>query len=190
MEQSQNSERSLDDRIAARMKALRGDREWSLDTLAQKSGISRATLSRLEIGQVSPTTSVLGKLCAVYGLSMSRLMAMIETEFVPLITGEEQASWLDPETGFERKTISPPADTLAAEVLECVLPAGRRIDYLEPPLPGLEHHLYLLEGFLKMTIEGHPYSLREGDCLRYQLHGRSIFETRKDSLAKYILVIV
>ena len=36
--------------------------------------VSRASLSRLENAEVSPTASVLGRLCAAYGLTMSRLM--------------------------------------------------------------------------------------------------------------------
>lgn len=190
MEQSQTIDRNLDHRMAVRLKALRGEGGWSLDALAQRSGVSRATLSRLENGQVSPTASVLGRLCSVYGITMSRLMAMIETGFAPLVQQDEQAVWQDPETGFTRKSVSPPADTLNAEVLECMLPAGARIDYPEPPVPGLEHHLYLLAGALKMTVDDHVHTLHKGDCLRYQLYGRSIFETLKDHTAKYILVIV
>ncbi len=183
-------DKSLDDRMAARLKALRNERGWSLDELSIKCGVSRATLSRLENAEVSPTASVLGKLCSAHGLTMSRLMAMVETVFAPLVPREDQASWEDPETGFCRKTVSPPAQTLSAELLECVLPAGKRIEYLNPPVPGLEHHIFVLEGFLEMTVDGNLYGLRKGDCLRYQLYGPCVFETRKDQLAKYVLVIV
>lgn len=184
------TERSLDDRIANRLKALRLDRGWSLDALSARCGVSRATLSRLEKAEVSPTASVLGKLCAVYALPMSRLMAMVETDFAPLIARRDQSVWEDPETGFTRRSLSPPAETLAAEVLECALPAGTRLDYASPPRPGLEHHLIVLEGRLDMTIEGLSHSLRKGDCLRYQLFGPSRFETPQGRPAKYLLVMV
>ena len=184
------TDRSLDDRMADRLKTLRGERGWSLDELSKKCAISRATLSRLENADVSPTASVLGKLCSTYGLTMSRLMAMVETDFAQLVPREEQTIWEDPETGFRRKTISPPAQTLGAELLECVLPAGKRIEYLKPPRAGLEHHILVLEGALEMTIDGQSYRLRKGDCLRYQLYGPSIFQTRKDQFAKYMLVIL
>ena len=41
-------EESIDQRIAGRLKSLRNERGWSLDELARLSGVSRATLSRLE----------------------------------------------------------------------------------------------------------------------------------------------
>ncbi len=55
---------SIDRRIAQRLKGLRAERGWSLDELAGRSSVSRATLSRLENAEVSPTANVLGKLCA------------------------------------------------------------------------------------------------------------------------------
>lgn len=180
----------LDTRLSQRLRKLRTKRNWSLDDLAERSGISRATLSRLENSEVSPTATALGKLCSAYGLTMSRLMMMVEQTFIPLIQRDSQTLWEDPETGFTRRTISPPAEALAAEMLECSLPAGRRIRYDDTPRPGLEHHLYLLSGALKLTIGGKTCDLKSGDCLRYRLDGPSIFETSSKRAAHYILTIV
>ena len=46
----------LDQRLAGRLKALRLARGWSLDELAGRAGVSRATLSRLENAEVSPVS--------------------------------------------------------------------------------------------------------------------------------------
>lgn len=189
MRNPSENESPLDDRIANRLKTLRAERGWSLDDLAARCGISRATLSRLENGEVSPTASVLGKLCACYGLAMSRLMAEVETDFEPLVRHDEQTVWEDPETGFVRRSVSPPAQTLGAEVLHCHLPADTRIEYRDPPRPGLEHHLVMLSGALTMTVGGTAYTLTKGDCLRYQLHGPGTFETGKRT-ATYMLVVL
>jgi transcriptional regulator with XRE-family HTH domain len=85
MENAYSDNTSIDQLIAQRLKLLRAERGWSLDELAKRSNVSRATLSRLENAEVSPTASVLGKICAAYGLTMSRLMYMVEDNFVPLI---------------------------------------------------------------------------------------------------------
>lgn len=181
---------SIDRRIAQRLKALRGERGWSLDTLAQMSSVSRATLSRLENAEVSPTTAVLGKLCAAYGLTLSRLMHMVEDGFAPLIRRAEQPLWEDPDIGFTRRALSPPAQGLAGEALECEIAPGQRIAYDAPPRPGLEHHLVLLEGHLTVTVSGESHALSPGDCLRYQLFGPNAFETPQDSGARYLLFIL
>src|SRR5262245_59903077 len=101
MEMQQIDGASVDQRIAVRLKELRADRGWSLDELAGRSGVSRATLSRLENSAISPTTSMLANLCAAYGLTMSRLMHMAEGNFAPLIRRGAQTQWHDPAIGFK-----------------------------------------------------------------------------------------
>jgi transcriptional regulator with XRE-family HTH domain len=177
-------------RLAQRLRSLRTERGWSLDELAGRSAVSRATLSRLENGDVSPTAYVLGKLCAAHGLTMSRLMRMVEEDFAPLVRRSEQMVWSDASIGFRRRSVSPPAQPLAGEALECVLDPGARITYEVPPRSGLEHHLILLEGRLCVSLDGRGHDLLPGDCLRYRLFGPSAFATGEDCGARYILFIV
>lgn len=190
METTSVADASIDRRIAQRLKALRGERNWSLDDLAGRSGVSRATLSRLENAEVSATANVMGRLCAAYGLTMSRLMRMVEDDFVPLMRRDAQPVWSDSSVGFRRCSISPPAQTLAGEALECELKPGAQIAYDAPPRPGLEHHLFLLEGELAITLGEERHELAPGDCLRYQLFGPSAFATPKHSGARYVLFMV
>lgn len=190
MERTATHDTTIDQRIAERLRALRAERGWPLDELARRSGVSRATLSRLENAEVSPTASVLGKLCAAYGLTMSRLMLMVEDGFPPLVRRDDQPLWTDPEVGFRRRSVSPPAQSLAGEALDCELGPGVRIDYEEPPRPGLEHHLVLLSGRLAVTVDGRTHELGPGDCLRYQLRGPSAFSTPDGSGARYLLFMV
>src|SRR5205085_9838121 len=126
MENIYSDTTSIDRQIARRLKGLRAERGWSLDELARRSNVSRATLSRLENAEVSPTANVLGKLCETYGLTMSRLMHLVENEFSPLVPRDCQPVWTDPETRFHRRSISPPAQALAGEALECRLEPGTR----------------------------------------------------------------
>jgi transcriptional regulator with XRE-family HTH domain len=185
-----SDETTIDHLIAQRLRELRSDRGWSLDELAQRSRVSRATLSRLENAEVSGTASVLGKLCSAYGLPMSRLMRMVEGDFAPLVHRDAQPVWVDPGNGFRRRSISPPAQPLAGEALECTLPAGTHIAYDATPRPGLEHHLVLMDGRLSVTVDGQTHELRPGDCLRYQLFGASAFVTPPKHSARYLLFIV
>ncbi len=176
--------------LARRLKELRLKQDWSLDQLAEQSGISRATLSRMENGDVSPTAHALGRLCAAYSLTLSRLMMMVETSDAPFVPREQQPVWEDPKTGFVRRSVSPPTENMMCEVLECTLSPGATITYPKSPKAGLEHHLVLLSGELTLEIEGTTYDLKTGDCLRYRLVGSSTFDAHKSRGCKYHLVIV
>lgn len=184
-----NDDDTIDRRIALRLKGLRSERGWSLEDLAARSGVSRATLSRLENAEVSGTASVLGKLGTAYGLTVSRLMHLVEEGFAPVVKRADQPVWQDPETGFHRRSISPPAQGLAGEVIEGTLKPGAHIAYETPPRPGLEHHLVLLDGALTLVTEGRTHQLEPGDCLRYQLFGGNAFTAGKKG-ARYMIFMV
>ena len=100
---------SIERRIAQRIRSLRTERQWPLEELSQRSGVSRATLSRIENGEVSPTAAVLCKICGAFELTLSRLMVLVEEGFAPHLPRDGQVLWADPETGYQRRAVSPPA---------------------------------------------------------------------------------
>ncbi|OUR76651.1 XRE family transcriptional regulator [Alphaproteobacteria bacterium 46_93_T64] len=177
-------------KLAERLLLLRKSKDLSLEQLSVESGISRSTLSRLEKAEVSPTTEILGKLCAVYGLSLTRMLSAVEDSFEKVIRVKNQSLWEDKTTGFNRRSISPPSNSLAAEVVECQLRADTHLSYDSPSIAGQEHHLIMLDGYLELTIEAEKHCLNAGDSLRYKLFGASKFETTKRSPAKYLLVLI
>jgi transcriptional regulator with XRE-family HTH domain len=180
----------IERRIASRLSQLRSERGWSLERLAERSGISRATLSRLERGELSPTASMLGRLCATFGWTLSRLMAEAETRAASVIPAAEQARWTDPGTGYQRRMLSPPGPGLRGELVEVRIPAGATVAYEATPVAGLEHHLWLLDGALTLEVEGSSHQLRPGDVVRYILHGGSRFTATGRRQARYVIALV
>ncbi len=180
---------ALDSRLAARLAALRAERGWSLDQLAERSGIPRTTLSRLERGETSPTAALLGRLCTAHGRTMSRLLAEVEAEPARLLRADEQPVWTDPETGYVRRSVSPPAAGFDAELVEARLPPGADIAYAAPGVQGFEQHIWVLAGVLELTVEGATHRLELGDCLRFRLFGATRFRAPADDGAHYALVV-
>ena len=190
MKTSARADDSIEMRIAQRIRLLRTERQWPLEELASRSGVSRASLSRIENGEVSPTAAVLCKLCTAFGLTLSRLMVLVEEGFTPLLPRGSQVTWTDPDTGYQRRAVSPPALGLSGEVVESMLKPSTRIAYEQPPRAGLENHLVMREGALTLTVGGVAHDLAPGDCLRYRLDGPSLFETPAHSGARYLLFMV
>lgn len=181
---------SVDARLAARLGELRTEHGWSLDELSRRSGVSRSTLSRLERGELSPTAALLGRLCAVYERTMSRLLMEVEAEPPMLVPAERQPVWRDETSGFVRRSVSPPHAGLRGEVIEGRLDAGAVVSYEDPPVAGLEQHLWVLEGALEITVQGTVHTVRTGDCLRFRLRGPSRFHCPGPGPVRYALLIV
>lgn len=177
-------------RLAARLVDLRTAQGWTLEEAARRCGVSRSTLSRLERGELSPTAAQLGALCTAHATTMSRLLAEVEARPRPLIRAREQEVWRDDASGFTRTSVSPPHPDLRAEVVHGVLDPGADIAYREPPLPGLEQHIWMLEGVLDVTEEGTSHALHSGDCLRFRVWGPVRLRCPGPAPARYALVAV
>ena len=180
----------IERRIAQQLATLRAEHGWSLDRLAERTGISRATLSRLERSELSPTAAMLGTLCSVYGWTLSRLMAEAETPPPNLVPSAQQSTWTDPETRYRRRIVSPPAPGLRGELVEVHIPAGATVSFATAPIAGLEHHLWMLEGALTLEVDGVTFRLRTGDCLRYVLTGPTRFQSTGKRGARYLIAMV
>ncbi|MFE7727847.1 helix-turn-helix domain-containing protein [Streptomyces anthocyanicus] len=180
----------VDARLAARLAELRAERGWSLGELAERSGVSRSTLSRAERGETSPTAAVLNRLCAVYGRTMSQLLSEVEAEPALLVRAAEQPVWEDRPAGFVRRSVSPPHPGLRGELVEGRLAAGADIAYDRPPVPGLEQHVWLLEGALEITAQDVEHHLAAGDCLRMRVWGPTRFRCPGPGGARYALAVV
>src|SRR5262249_32457732 len=86
---------TLDTRLGARIRVERENRGWSLPDLAERSGVSRAMINKVERGAASPTASLLGRLSGAFGLTLSMLLARTETDHVGrLVRSDEQFRWV------------------------------------------------------------------------------------------------
>ncbi|MGX1882500.1 helix-turn-helix domain-containing protein [Streptomyces sp. NPDC055287] len=182
--------KTLEGRLAARLCELRTEQGWSLEELARRTDVSRSTLSRLERGEISPTASLLGNLCAVYGRTMSRLLAEVESEPPQLVRVDRQLVWRDHESGFTRRSVSPPHPGLRGELVEGVLRPDADIAYEGPPVPGIEQHIWVLEGALEVTVGGVAHEIHAGDCLRFRLWGPSRFHCPGPGPVRYAVMVV
>lgn len=153
-------------RLAARLKAEREARGWSIAELAARSGVSRAMISKVERAEASPTAALLGRLSGPFGLTVSTLLARAEAAPGAGVVARAAAQplWRDPGTGYLRRQISPPgADP---ELVRVELPAGARIAYPAASYTLLKGQLvWLLEGELIFREGAVAHRLAPGDCL-------------------------
>jgi len=62
--------------LSVRVKKLREQKGWSLETLSAACGVSRAMLSQIERGQVNPTLAVTFNIARAFEMSIGELVEM------------------------------------------------------------------------------------------------------------------
>lgn len=183
------SDTELDRRIGNRIRIERESRAWSLTDLATKSGVSRAMLFKLEHAQSSPTAHLLGKLSGAFGMSVSTLIARAETVHGRLLRKAEQPQWVDPETGFVRRHVSPRSD-LPLDLVRVTLPAGKEAAYPASAYAFLRQLIWILEGDLVFVEGTTVHTMHEGDCLELGPPTDCVFMNKTQQPCVYAIAVI
>ncbi len=176
----------LTDKIAARVRIEREARKWSMADVAEHSGVSRAMISKIERGESSPTTTVLGRLCGAFGLTLSTFLTRAEGYAGRLIRASEQPSWTDPETGCVRSLISPRAGG-PIEMVAVDLPAGAEIMFPASIYAVFHQIVWVLVGQLTLVEGETEHLLDVGDCLELGPPAQCTFRNETDEPCRYLV---
>ncbi len=184
-------EQQLEQAIGIRIRTLRLEKGLTLDDLATASGVSRAMISRIERAEASPTASLLARICAALGLSLSAFFAEEGQQASPLARRQEQQVWRDPENRLHQAVgLGAPARPSDVDIVEVEFPAGARVSF--PPHAasrGMTQHVWLFDGELEMTAGETLYRLRPGDCLFMPVGEGHVFHNPGNAPARYCVVL-
>jgi transcriptional regulator with XRE-family HTH domain len=184
----------LNRRIASRVRALRRGRTLSLESLAERSGVSRSMLSLIERGETSPTAVVLEKVAAGLGVLLSSLFegdpGARRMAKGPLARRADQPVWKDPASGYLRRSVTPPDCGQPMRIVEVRFPAGQRVAFdNEARGAGVCQQVWMLEGSMDLTVGTQRHRLAAGDCLAMRLDEPILFHNPTRKLARYAVVI-
>lgn len=175
--------------IAQRLKTLRTERGWSLDELAQHSGVSRAMISRIERQEASPTAGLLSKLSDALAVTLSGLMSEPQAPRHQVSRRDAQPQWRDPQTGYLRRLVSPAGGEDDTDIVAIDLPPGAKVRYDAHTGARYEQQVLLVQGRLRLMVGGETLELLPGDCTRMPLEADHVFENPAQETAHYLVVV-
>lgn len=161
-----------------------------MEELAERSGVSRAMISKLERGEKNPTLVVAAKLAEGFGVTLSQLVGMEERREVMVVPRDRRMVMRDPETGFERQLLSPSFGGRGIEFIRNVIPEDSTSGEFPPHRRGVEEYIVVEKGRLQAVIGGEEYLLKEEDAMYFEADVRHRFDNVGDGECSYYLVIV
>lgn len=180
-------EDNINQRIGVRIRLERESRGWSLSDLAERAGVSRAMIHKIERGESSPTAMLLGRLSGAFGISMSTLIARAEMQEGKLLRLADQPVWQDPQSHYLRRHVSPRSD-LPIDLVQIELPAGSDI-----PMPASSYALarqliWLQRGELVFVEGDTRHAMQAGDCLELGPPNDCRFVNESSENCTYLIV--
>jgi len=175
--------------IGRRITQKRAGLDLTLDQLAERTGVSRAMISRIERGESHASAVVLNKLSGGLGISLSTLFAGEDAPVSPLLRLADQPCWRDPASGYLRRDVSPPGTGSPVQIVEVEFPAGAEVAFDNFAQKLIDQHIWLLEGEMELEQAGVTHHLRPGDCLHMRLGARNTFRNPGNKPARYAVIL-
>lgn len=179
----------IDSSLGSRIKLERESRGWSLTELAERAAVSRAMIHKIERGESSPTAHLLGKLSGAFGLTISTLIARAETDGGRLLKASDQPVWVDPETGYVRRRVSPASD-LPFELVHVTLPPGREVPMPRSAFAFLRQLIHVLQGELTFVEGSVRHAMAAGDCLELGPPADCVFVNESAADCLYLVAVL
>lgn len=171
-------------RLGARLRDLRRARGLAARTVAERSGVSAAYLSRLEHGKVSPTVSTLTRVVSAMGESVASLFG--DDESGPVVRRDERG--LVRHQGVDDFRVTP-GRARRLEIIETFVQPGAGSGDDEYTYPADEQCLLVLEGALRVWLDGAPYDLGEGDAITFPSRTPHRWENPGESTTRALCIV-
>ena len=154
------------------MRLERDSRGWSLADLAERSGVSKATISKIEREEVSPTAMILVRLAGAFDLTLAGLLVRAENQG-RLTRAGEQPVWRDHPL----------------EIIEVELPARQRVVLPASSYARIRQTVWVRTGSLVIIEAGERHVLGAGDCLGFGPPSEVIFSNETGAPCSYVVAL-
>lgn len=152
-------------KIGERLKEIRSTRQFTLDDVAELTGVSKPMLGQIERGQSSPTINILWKISTGLKIPLSFFCKQKEAEYV--LAGLDKDNVITEENGGMRAYPLFPFDPVRnVEVFYIEFDAGVSHKSL-PHVAGVEEYVFMVHGTLKMVIGGKELLMQEKESVRF-----------------------
>jgi len=150
--------------LGRRLGDLRSGRGWTLEELAERTGLSKPFLSRLEAGDRQPSIAVILTLARTYGVSLGEMFdAPVDDEPCVIVRGGEGRAVRG--DGLSYLPLSSKSRFGNLQPIRLTVSSSRRGD--EMYQHEGEEWVYVLSGRLRLALAGRTFELEAGDAAHF-----------------------
>jgi quercetin dioxygenase-like cupin family protein/DNA-binding XRE family transcriptional regulator len=171
--------------LGSRLRAMRDSRQWTLEMLAERTGLSKAYLSRLEGADRQPSIAALCVIAKAFGVSIAALFEQHDhSANCVIIRGGSTKSCF--ANGITYLPLSSATKPFNLHPIYVTVPADRGGDEVYRHVG--EEWLHVTSGRLKLSVEGKQYVLETGDSAHFDSRLPHRLDTLDGKDAQVLLV--
>jgi transcriptional regulator with XRE-family HTH domain len=153
--------------VGRNLRTLRARSGYSLEQLAQQSGVSRAMLSQIELGRSVPSIKVSFKIARAFGVPFSALLTEQPKPATRVLPAARSKILTSASGQFSTRALFPHDAQQKTEFYELKLAAGA-IEQADAHPEGTIENLVVVSGMIEIGIGGERNRLSPGDALFFQ----------------------
>jgi transcriptional regulator with XRE-family HTH domain len=153
--------------VGINLRRLRVRRGLSLERLAKASGVSRAMLGQVELGQSAPTINVLWKIARALDVTFSALISRHSESGTTVLRAVEAKLLTSHDGQFVSRALFPFDEPRRVEFYELRIAAGKR-EEADPHPAGTVENLVVNAGALEVGLGAITHRLETGDAIVFE----------------------
>ncbi|MBX9994591.1 XRE family transcriptional regulator [Priestia megaterium] len=152
-------------KVGNELRKIRTQREFTLDELADRTGVSKLTLGKIERGETNPTLGVMWKITTGLNIPLTKLVSVQPS--VAVSKCGEGFSLKGPDEAWKVEFIFQNQIDSTIEMYRAFLsPLATYCP--EPHHKGLIEVATVMEGRIEMKIEEELYELKQFDSIKFE----------------------
>ena len=176
-----------------RLRALRRQHNLSLDQLAQRTGLTKSYLSKVERGLSEPSISTVLKLAQAYDVGVAHLVGASdddEDQSISVVRYNEREKLVrgDQDTGYIYEAIAGARQIKAMDPFIVYPPREPDARPISQPHAG-EEFMFVLKGTVHVTIGERSFDLAIGDSIYFDSELPHRISTTSEEDAKVLVVV-
>jgi transcriptional regulator with XRE-family HTH domain len=174
--------------VGGNLRRLRSQRGHSLERLSKLSGVSRAMLGQIELGQSAPTINVLWKIASALGVPFSALITARGSGGLHVLRAEQAKLLTSHDGSFSSRALFPFDEPRRVEFYELrVAPGGA--EQADPHNPGTIENLVVAQGAVEIEVSGRKELLGPGDAIVFEADVPHTYRSRAEGETVIYLVM-
>ena len=174
--------------VGANLRRLRVKRGLSLERMAKASGVSRAMLGQIELGQSTPTINVVWKIARALDVSFATLITEQAAPGAELVLRTRAKLLTSRDGSFTSRALFPFDEPRNVEFYELSLEPNS-IEEADPHPSGTTENLVVNRGNLELVAGSARYCLAAGDAIFFAADvPHSYRNTGSETLLMYLVM--